>query len=184
MMTEANLSQTERRFLTAILALIVVLVGFDLLTDSNEGVRWPHLAIELSVAIGAAAGIYLLMRESFRKTHQLVQSREIIIAKEKETERWQLESQKYIQGLGIAIDAQLARWSLSPSEKEVALLLLKGLSLKEIADIRKTAEKTVRAQSVAIYSKAGFAGRSELSAFFLEDLLLPCGSSENEASRL
>ena len=183
MMTESNLSHTERRFLTAILALIVVLVGFDLLTDSNEGVRWPHLAVELSVAVGAAVGIFLLMRDSFRKTHELVQSREIIIAKEKETERWQLESQKYIQGLGIAIDAQLARWSLSPSEKEVALLLLKGLSLKEIAEIRKTAEKTVRAQSVSIYSKSGLAGRSELSAFFLEDLLLPSGSSENEASR-
>lgn len=182
-MTESNLSQAERRFLTAILALIVVLVGFDLLTDSNEGVRWPHLAVELSVAVGAAVGIFLLMRDSFRKTHELVQSREIIIAKEKETERWQLELQKYIQGLGIAIDAQLARWSLSPSEKEVALLLLKGLSLKEIADIRKTAEKTVRAQSVSIYSKSGLAGRSELSAFFLEDLLLPNGSSENEASR-
>lgn len=182
MMTESNLSQAERRFLTAILALIVVLVGFGLLTDSNEGVRWPHLAVELSVAVGAAAGIFLLMRDSFRKTHELVQSREIIIAKEKETERWRLESQKYIQGLGIAIDAQLARWALSPSEKEVALLLLKGLSLKEIADIRKTAEKTVRAQSVAIYSKSGLAGRSELSAFFLEDLLLPNAPSENEAS--
>lgn len=182
-MTESNQSQTERRFLTAILALIVALVGFDLLTDSIEGVRWPHLAVELSVAVGAAVGIFLLMRDSFRKTHELVQSREIILAKEKETERWRLESQKYIQGLGIAIDAQLARWSLSPSEKEVALLLLKGLSLKEIADIRKTAEKTVRAQSVAIYSKSGLAGRSELSAFFLEDLLLPSGSSKDETSR-
>lgn len=183
MMTESNLSQAERRFLTAILALIVALVGFDQMTDSNEGVRWPHLAVELAVAAGASAGIYLLMRDSFLKTHELIQSREIIIAKEKETERWRLESQKYMQGLGIAIDAQLARWSLSPSEKEVALLLLKGLSLKEIADIRKTAEKTVRAQSVAIYSKSGLAGRSELSAFFLEDLLLPSGSTENEASR-
>ena len=182
-MTESNLSQVERRFLTAILALIVVLVGFDLLTDANEGVRWPHLVVELSVAVGAAVGIFLLMRDSFRKTHELVQSREIITKKENEAERWRLESQKYIQGLGIAIDAQLARWSLTPSEKEVALLLLKGLSLKEIADIRKTAEKTVRAQSVGIYAKSGLAGRSELSAFFLEDLLLPNVITENEVFR-
>jgi hypothetical protein len=34
-----------------------------------------------------------------------------------------------------------------------------------------TTEKTARVQSMAIYSKAGLAGRSELSAFFLEDLL-------------
>ena len=47
------------------------------------------------------------------------------------------------------------------------------LSLKEIAEIRKTTEKTARAQSVAVYAKAGLGGRSELAAFFLEDLLLP-----------
>jgi len=179
MTTESNISQGERRFLTAILGLIVILVGFDLLTDSNEGVQWPHLAVELSVALGAAAGILLLMRDSFRKSHELVQSREIIVAKEQEAERWRRESQKYMRGLGVAIDGQLARWSLSPSEKEIALLLLKGLSLKEIADVRKTAEKTVRAQSVSIYSKSGLAGRSELSAFFLEDLLLPSPESES-----
>jgi DNA-binding NarL/FixJ family response regulator len=95
------------------------------------------------------------------------------LAREKEVERWKVESQKFIEGLSAAIDGQLARWSLSPSEKDVALLLLKGLSLKEIAQLRETAEKTVRSQSVAIYSKSGLAGRSELAAFFLEDLLGP-----------
>ncbi len=178
-MTETNLSLAERRLLTAILAIIVLLMGVDLFTDSSEGVRWSHLAVELSVAVGACIGIFLLMRDSFHKSHKLIQSREIILAKEKETERWRQESQKYIEGLGKAIDDQLARWSLSPSEKEVALLLLKGLSLKEIAEIRKTAEKTVRAHSVSIYSKSGLRGRSELSAFFLEDLLLPSLTSEN-----
>ena len=113
------------------------------------------------------------MKDSFRKSHQLVRSQEVIFEREKEVERWKLESQKYIQGLSVAIDTQLARWSLSSSEKEVALLILKGLSLKEIAALRNTAEKTVRAQSVSIYSKSGLAGRSELAAFFLEDLLVP-----------
>ncbi len=182
-MTETNLSQAERRFLTIILVAIVLLVGIDLFTDSNEGVSWPHLSVELSVALGAAVGIFLLARDSFRKSHALVQSRELLLVKEKEAERWHQESQKHIRGLGVAIDAQLDRWSLSPSEKEVALLILKGLSLKEIADIRKTAEKTVRAQSVSIYSKAGLAGRSELSAFFLEDLLLPSIAVEGEQPR-
>nr|HMN69592.1 helix-turn-helix transcriptional regulator [Bdellovibrionales bacterium] len=68
---------------------------------------------------------------------------------------------------------QLTSWKLTISEKEVAFLLLKGLSLKEIAEIRKTSEKTARAQSTAIYEKSGLSGRSELAAFFLEDLLGP-----------
>ncbi len=62
---------------------------------------------------------------------------------------------------------------VASAEREVALLLLKGLSHKDIADVRRTSEKTVRQQSLAVYRKAGLSGRAELSAFFLEDLLLP-----------
>ena len=63
--------------------------------------------------------------------------------------------------------------SLTIAEKEVTFLLLKGLGFKEIATVRNTSERTARAQSIAIYAKAGLSGRSELAAFFLEDLLLP-----------
>ena len=47
------------------------------------------------------------------------------------------------------------------------------LSFKEAAAVRDTSERTVREQARSLYKKAGLAGRSELSAFFLEDLLLP-----------
>ena len=69
------------------------------------------------------------------------------------------------------IQWQFSEWLLSPSEAEVALLLLKGLSIKEIAEARATQEKTVRKQASAIYEKSGLAGRHELSAWFFEDLL-------------
>ncbi|MBZ0120481.1 MAG: helix-turn-helix transcriptional regulator, partial [Sandaracinaceae bacterium] len=75
--------------------------------------------------------------------------------------------------LGEALARQFERWQLTAAEREVALLLLKGLSLKEIAEARGTSERTVRDQARAVYRKAGLAGRSELSAFFLEDLLVP-----------
>jgi DNA-binding CsgD family transcriptional regulator len=75
----------------------------------------------------------------------------------------------------VAIDVQLERWSLSPAEKETALLLLKGLGHKEIAQVLDKSERTVRQQAMAVYRKAGLAGRAELAAFFLEDLLLPPG---------
>jgi len=55
--------------------------------------------------------------------------------------------------------------------------LLKGMSLKEIANIRSTAEKTARVHAMSIYAKSGLSGRSELSAFFLEDLLVPSASN-------
>ena len=90
-----------------------------------------------------------------------------------EAERWRAESRRHVDGLAKAIDQQLSRWHLSAAEKEVAFLLLKGYGLKEIARARNTSEKTARAQSAAIYAKAGLSGRSELAAFFLEDLLVP-----------
>ncbi|NVJ92266.1 MAG: helix-turn-helix transcriptional regulator [Methylocystaceae bacterium] len=62
-------------------------------------------------------------------------------------------------------------WKLSPSEREVALLLMKGMSTQEIADIRDTKIGTVKSQSSAIYQKAGVRGRNELVAYFVEDLL-------------
>ena len=67
----------------------------------------------------------------------------------------------------------LSSKSVLKAEADVALLLLKGLGHKEIAAIRETSERTVREQARSLYRKAGISGRSALSAFFLEDLLLP-----------
>lgn len=69
------------------------------------------------------------------------------------------------------IQWQFDEWTLSPSEKEVGLLILKGLSIKDISLARDTKEKTVRTQASAIYEKSGLGGRHELSAWFFEDLL-------------
>jgi DNA-binding NarL/FixJ family response regulator len=66
---------------------------------------------------------------------------------------------------------QFADWSLSPSECEVALLLIKGLSMKEISLAREVKEKTIRQQATGIYAKSGYAGRHELVAHFIEDLM-------------
>ena len=75
---------------------------------------------------------------------------------------------------------QFTLWGLSPSESEVALLLIKGLSMKEIALARKVKEKTVRQQATNIYAKSGYAGRHELVAHFIEDLMSE-DPAENQA---
>jgi DNA-binding CsgD family transcriptional regulator len=94
-------------------------------------------------------------------------------APQREAERWRQEAGDLIAGLSEAIDRQLDRWGLSPAEKDVALLLLKGLSHKEIGRVRDVSEATVRQQARALYQKAGLGGRHDLAAFFLEDLLDP-----------
>ena len=167
------MSTRERGFIAIILSIIVVMVTTDLITDAKEGVRWWHLLIEGTIAIAASVGIFILLRGSFNLKRSLAAEQKSASQFQAEAEKWRAQSKKYLEGLSQAIDAQLTAWKLTNTEKEVAFLLLKGLSLKEIALIRNTAEKTARTQSISIYAKAGLAGRSELSAFFLEDLLVP-----------
>lgn len=135
-------------------------------------------SLELIPVIGATVGVVLLFRTAARqREEQLVLLRDLEIARV-QGQRWRSEARAMLNGLGDAIEAQFTRWSLTDAEREVALLLLKGLSLKEIASVRVTAERTIRAQAQSVYAKAGVTGRAALSAFFLEDLLAPIGSPE------
>lgn len=167
------MNQRERWVIATILLGTALIVGMDLFTDSREGVRWWHLGAEGLVAFAALLGVIFLLRGSFALKRSLALEAKRSAELEKEAEQWRSQAKTYVQGLSQEIDRQLDSWKLTASEKEVAFLLLKGLSLKEIAEARKTTEKTARAQSTAIYEKSGLAGRSELSAFFLEDLLAP-----------
>lgn len=167
------MNRIERAVIAGVLALIAVMVSVDLVTDSREGVVVWHLLVEGGLAALALFGVFYVLRGSFVLKHRLEREMQSFSDFRKEAEAWRAESRKYLQGLSEAIDHQLTKWNLTTAEKEVAFLLLKGLSLKEVAEIRKTSEKTARVQSMAIYAKSGLAGRSELSAFFLEDLLLP-----------
>lgn len=167
------MNQKERFVISTILIIIAVMVCIDLFNDSREGVVLWHVLVEGSIALGALFGVFYLLRGSYFLKHRLRKEIEDFSAFKRDAELWRADSRKYIDGLSKAIDQQLTKWNLTTAEKEVAFLLLKGLSLKEIAEVRNTAEKTARVQSMAIYEKSGLSGRSELAAFFLEDLLLP-----------
>lgn len=167
------MSKKERTLVIGILTIVAVMVGIDLLTDAKEGVVLWHVLVEGSAGLAALFGIFYFLKDSYKLRHKLTDSLNENLKLKQQAEEWKQAAQKYIEGLSQSIDLQLTKWSLSQAEKEVALLLLKGLSLKEIAEIRNTTEKTARVQSIAVYSKSGLAGRSELAAFFLEDLLQP-----------
>ncbi|PIP96007.1 MAG: hypothetical protein COW00_06905 [Bdellovibrio sp. CG12_big_fil_rev_8_21_14_0_65_39_13] len=167
------MNKKERNFVSIVLIGIFILTALDLITDTREGVPWWHLVFEASVGIFALVGVYFLLKGNFTLKQSLDVEKKLSSKLLEEAQAWKEQSKKYLDGLGDSINAQLDRWNLTPSEKDVALLLIKGFSLKEIAELRSTAEKTVRAQSTAIYAKSGVAGRPQLAAFFLEDLLMP-----------
>lgn len=163
-----------------VFVLIAVLIGFDVASDYRAGTNAAHLVVELLVMAVAVAGVFLLWRLMRSAQHRAESLHADLAVARADAKRFSEEARDVLRGLGEAIDRQFERWGLTPAEREVGLLLLKGLSHREIGDLRKTSEATVRQQALAVYRKAGLRGRSELSAFFLEDVLLPGEKRERE----
>ncbi len=172
--TEKKQFRKERRYTAIVLLGISVFTAVDLVEDHYDGAPWSHVLGELTIVIVAMALGVLLFRRSrmplLQQNRRL--KREFASARE-DAKKWQRETAQLLEGLSSAITKQLDGWKLTEAEKDIALLLLKGLSHKEIAVMRDTTEQTVRQQATSLYQKSGLSGRTELSAFFLEDLLAP-----------
>ena len=160
----------------AVVAGVALSFGLEVAEEPMTPMQMVFELAEIIPGVLVAVGIVLVFVMQYRqREEQLSVLRDLEVAR-LEGQRWRSESRALLAGLGDAIDDQFSRWNLTEAEREVALLLLKGLSLKEVAAVRATTERTIRAQARAIYSKAGLTGRAALSAFFLEDLLAPIAS--------
>ena len=154
-----------------LLLLISTASLVDVVIDYSEHASREHLVLELCLILLSLGGIVYLILEIFKHKHKN-QTLEVQLA---DTQKNLSETQSRVKKVGQqyrqVIREQLEEWQLSESEREVAMLLLKGLSFKEIAEVRETQEKTVRQQASSLYKKAELAGRHEFSAYFFEDLL-------------
>jgi len=178
-----NAASLDRPLIAALILFAAIggLIATDIASDLAEGTSSSHIVIEASamaIALSGAAFLFLQLRAAQRERRRLGQ--DLRVARE-EADRWRGEARELLAGLGAAVGKQFERWGLTPAEQEVGLLLLKGLSHKEIADVRTTSERTVRQQSLSLYKKAGLGGRAELAAFFFEDLLLPIDPSQSRS---
>lgn len=143
---------------------IIVLVSatlffaYDIIADlAADDENQLHIVIELIVFFAITTVLY----KEFRRFSQL----KIKLSEER------VRTARLTGELLTVMRNQFTQWGLSPSESEVALLLIKGLSMKEIAQARQVKEKTVRQQATSVYAKSGYAGRHELVAHFIEDLM-------------
>lgn len=127
----------------------------DLVGDGQfEG---PHKWVEIVAGLAMVGGVAFLIFELRR-----VMNRVAIL--ENATRAAQGE-------MADVIEAFFDEWNLTASERDVALLMLKGIENDEIARIRGTASGTVRAQGAAVFRKAGVDGRPQLFSIFMEELL-------------
>jgi DNA-binding CsgD family transcriptional regulator len=83
------------------------------------------------------------------------------------------------------LNERFVEWGLTPAERDVALFAIKGMSTTEIARLRETSEGTVKAQTNAIYRKAGVTGRSQLLSLFIDEMMRDAdGADVTQALRL
>lgn len=154
----------ERRAMT--LAALILLQGLcalffmaDVMIDLNDGDHLDHLHmfLEAVAALSLSGGVIFLMFELRRMLARMDTMTTGLRAARGE--------------MAHLLDDFFDRWALTPSERDVALMVLKGIDNDTIASLRGTAPGTVRAQCTRIYAKAGVDGRAQLFSVFMEELL-------------
>jgi len=157
---EEELAQVKLiRYLPAIvLAGAMLFFAYDILLDVATGLDGiSHIILEMVVFVAISV---VLARELLH-----VRQLNLDIVREK------TRTARLAGEMLSVMNKQFQAWGLSGSEVEIALLLIKGLSMKEIAEARNVKDKTVRTQAASIYAKTGHSGRHELAAYFIEDLM-------------
>ena len=159
-------------FIIVMLVIVVAGSGADLLHDAREGADFSHLVVELGLVLASFTLIGVLGAGVWRQQRDIHRLKTELAARaEDPAQRPSAELSEARHRLAELAQEQFRAWSLTDTEQEVALLLLKGLSFKEIAAVRDTLEKTVRQQASSIYRKSGLGGRHAFSAWFIEDFL-------------
>ena len=160
--------------LFAVQALCALFFVSDILS-STLGLRSTPLAWEMRelLEIGAALGLLLGLILGALVLRRSLQDRAVA------EERLRRASGAFMDLLTERFDD----WGLTPAERDVALFSIKGMSTAEIASLRGTSEGTIKAQTNAIYRKAGVTGRPQLLSLFIEDLMRDDGTVRQAAQR-
>jgi DNA-binding CsgD family transcriptional regulator len=166
------------------LSCFALLLSLEIATETEELSFFEVLveAMSLLLTIGAAVGVAVVaQRVQAQHEEKLGLIRDLGIARA-EGNGWREKVRSHLAGLKAGMDIQFLEWNMTAAERDVGLLILKGLSHKEIAALRATTEATVRQQAQSIYRKAGLPGKTAFSAFFLEELFTPEGSMDDFAA--
>lgn len=174
---------TRLLLLAVALACFALLLGLEVLTETDE-IRLSDMLVDalgILLNIGAAVGVALLaFRLQAQHEEKVALVRDLELARA-EGDGWRRRASVHLAGLRAELEAQFDAWGLTLAERDIALLILKGLNHKEIAALRGTTEATVRQQSQAIYRKTDLPGKTAFCAFFLEDLLAPAVAGDPHA---
>lgn len=162
-MQKTSLRPTLKRYVFVIAALLQLICGLVFLSDlvSEWRADGLHARIELVAVVALALGAALFLREAHHLSHR--------------NARMQRELNVASGAFQTVIEQHFDDWGLTPAERDVALLSIKGVPIAEIARMRDTREGTIKAQSTAIYRKVGVSSRAELVSVMVEELISGVG---------
>lgn len=158
-------AKTKERRATVLAGIIILqslcalfFIG-DVITDLREGEHLDdlHLGLESVAAVALVSGVIFLMIEL-----------RSVLARMTDMDA----GLKVAQGqIAEVMDGFFGAWGLTDAERDIAIMLLKGLDNDDIAQIRNTAAGTVRAQTAKIYAKSDTHSRAEFISLFMEELM-------------
>ena len=166
----------NNRYLIVAVLLIQVLCAAFFVSDIAilvlglpiEPISWVFVElIEIGAAVGLILGVVvgaLLLRAARARTHKAEEA----LRRARSAFRDMLEE-------------RFTDWSLTPAERDVAMFAIKGFSTQDIAELRQVSEGTIKAQTNAIYRKAGVSGRPQLLSLFIDELV--DGDGTDQSSR-
>lgn len=173
-MTEENTSQGTRQMIFALFVLFILGSStLEVITEFRAGESVDAMADDMIRVFMSVLVTVVLAREYFLQYRALRSTTEQLSSTRSQLALMDSKQQELAGAYRDIMYKQFDAWGLTASERDIVLLMLKGLSFKEIADLRQTREKTVRQQASTVYRKAGLNSRNELAAWFFEDLLEP-----------
>jgi DNA-binding CsgD family transcriptional regulator len=160
----------EKISLTLIFLTSLIFLGIDISEDISHGSPLDHIAKEILIVLLGIIGVLIVWHKYFvfkRKSENLSLS---LGEAEEQLRQFKIKTKALYEGLNQSIDEQFKLWQLTEAERDVANLILKGMSNKEIAEARASSEKTVTLQLNSVYKKSHLKNRGELAAYFLDAL--------------
>ena len=182
------MSERRIRWLLGALGLgsFVLLMTLEIATEQDD-IEFADILVDgltILLTISAAVGVALLsQRMQTQHEEKMALLRDLETARA-EGDDWRAKVQSHMAGIRVEMEKQFQEWGMTAAEQEIGMLILKGLSHKEVASLRGTSEATVRQQAQSIYHKSNLPGKTAFSAYFLEDVFSPEAMMENQTSRL
>ncbi|MCG6857752.1 MAG: LuxR C-terminal-related transcriptional regulator [Salaquimonas sp.] len=148
-----------------VIAILQILFSIALLLEwafawmaSKDQLAWQIIEMlevgEMALAILALASGLILIRYLFQRNRQVED--QLLVAS---------------GAFHELMNERFTNWGLTEAEQEIATFTIKGLTIAEIAALRKKSQGTVKAQNNAVYRKAGVSSRTQLLSLFIEDLM-------------